>query len=183
MNFQRPGKPLPPVERVGSKEEREETTTKMTVLIIMDRNVDLKTMVAHTWDYQPLVHDILSMRLSKVVVDVSGLAESSFFGIFSLRIFCISSCSPKRTGRPRKKPTTLTPRTSSGASMLEFSFRRWQVGLPDFMKKKKKRRKRSWNSKFQRHRDTESVDIELNKYKEEHERATRMAGNPDGNPQ
>ena len=43
------------------------------MLIILDRNLDLKTMLAHSWDYQPLVHDILGMKLSKVVVDVSEL--------------------------------------------------------------------------------------------------------------
>jgi len=36
----------------------------------LDRNVDLKTMLAHAWDYQPLVHDVLGMKLNKVAVEV-----------------------------------------------------------------------------------------------------------------
>ncbi|KAI9000221.1 Sec1-like protein [Gaertneriomyces semiglobifer] len=38
------------------------------VLIILDRNLDLTTMLSHTWTYAPLVHDILDMKLDRVTV-------------------------------------------------------------------------------------------------------------------
>ena len=41
------------------------------VLIILDRNLDLIPMVAHTWSYQALVNDVLEIKLNRVTVDVS----------------------------------------------------------------------------------------------------------------
>jgi len=46
------------------------TTFQRPVLIILDRNSDLPTMLHHTWTYQALVHDLLSMNLNKVTVEV-----------------------------------------------------------------------------------------------------------------
>ncbi len=42
------------------------------MLIILDRNIDLPTMLHHTWTYQALVHDILGMNLNKVQVEVGN---------------------------------------------------------------------------------------------------------------
>ncbi|KAJ3020810.1 Vesicle trafficking between the ER and Golgi [Thoreauomyces humboldtii] len=36
------------------------------VLIILDRNLDLNTMLSHTWTYATLVHDIFDMKLNKL---------------------------------------------------------------------------------------------------------------------
>lgn len=38
------------------------------VLIILDRNIDLTTMLSHSWTYQSLVHDVLGMKLNRVTV-------------------------------------------------------------------------------------------------------------------
>ena len=40
------------------------------VLVILDRNVDLIPMLAHSWTYQALVHDVLDMKLNRVTVEV-----------------------------------------------------------------------------------------------------------------
>ncbi|KAJ3190723.1 Vesicle trafficking between the ER and Golgi [Irineochytrium annulatum] len=40
------------------------------VLILLDRNFDLATMLAHTWTYSTLVHDVLEMRLNRLIVEV-----------------------------------------------------------------------------------------------------------------
>ncbi|KAJ9049245.1 Vesicle trafficking between the ER and Golgi, variant 2 [Entomophthora muscae] len=38
------------------------------VLVLLDRNMDLIPMVAHSWTYQPLIHDLLELELNRVVV-------------------------------------------------------------------------------------------------------------------
>jgi hypothetical protein len=38
------------------------------VLVILDRNIDLSSMLAHSWTYQALVHDVLEMKLNRVTV-------------------------------------------------------------------------------------------------------------------
>lgn len=43
----------------------------VSVLVIMDRNVDLIPMLSHSWTYQALVHDVLDMKLNRVTVEVS----------------------------------------------------------------------------------------------------------------
>lgn len=40
-----------------------------TVLLILDRNVDLASMLSHGWTYQTLVSDCLEMKLNRVVVN------------------------------------------------------------------------------------------------------------------
>jgi hypothetical protein len=43
------------------------------VLVIADRNIDLATMLHHTWTYQALIHDILDMDLNRVrMTDSNG---------------------------------------------------------------------------------------------------------------
>ncbi|KAI9798838.1 MAG: hypothetical protein M1825_004961 [Sarcosagium campestre] len=39
------------------------------ILIILDRNVDLIPMLSHSWTYQSLVHDVLSMKLNRITVE------------------------------------------------------------------------------------------------------------------
>ncbi|KAG8749562.1 Vesicle trafficking between the ER and Golgi [Serendipita sp. 396] len=38
------------------------------VLVILDRNIDLVSMIAHGWTYQSLIHDCLEMKLGRVTV-------------------------------------------------------------------------------------------------------------------
>merc|ERR1740123_1292456 len=42
------------------------------LLCIVDRDVDLVTMLNHTWTYQAMAHDILGMRLNRLTVPVVG---------------------------------------------------------------------------------------------------------------
>lgn len=44
------------------------TSFSRPVLIILDRNVDLVPMVAHSWTYQALVSDVLDAKLNRVTV-------------------------------------------------------------------------------------------------------------------
>ncbi|CAK7217342.1 Vesicle trafficking between the ER and Golgi [Sporothrix bragantina] len=39
------------------------------VLVILDRNIDLTTMLLHSWSYQGLVHDLLGMKLNRVTIE------------------------------------------------------------------------------------------------------------------
>lgn len=45
------------------------TTSSRPVLIIVDRNVDLVPMLSHSWTYQSLIHDVLSMHLNRITVE------------------------------------------------------------------------------------------------------------------
>lgn len=38
------------------------------MLVILDRNIDLVPMLAHSWTYQALVNDVLEMKLNRVMV-------------------------------------------------------------------------------------------------------------------
>lgn len=49
----------------------------LAVLVILDRNVDLTSMLSHSWTYQALVHDVLDMKLNRVTVEVSALHRLS----------------------------------------------------------------------------------------------------------
>jgi len=53
------------------------TSFQRPVLILLDRNSDLTTMVHHTWSYQALVHDLLKMNLNKVHVEVHESDDSN----------------------------------------------------------------------------------------------------------
>ncbi|KAK3709089.1 Vesicle trafficking between the ER and Golgi [Vermiconidia calcicola] len=45
------------------------TASSRPVLIIVDRNVDLVPMLSHSWTYQSLIHDVLSMHLNRITVE------------------------------------------------------------------------------------------------------------------
>ncbi|KAK3679038.1 Vesicle trafficking between the ER and Golgi [Recurvomyces mirabilis] len=47
------------------------TTSSRPVLIIVDRNVDLVPMLSHSWTYQSLIHDVLTMHLNRITLDTS----------------------------------------------------------------------------------------------------------------
>lgn len=44
-------------------------TSSRPVLIIVDRNVDLVPMLSHSWTYQSLIHDVMSMHLNRITVE------------------------------------------------------------------------------------------------------------------
>ncbi|CAK7218642.1 Vesicle trafficking between the ER and Golgi [Sporothrix curviconia] len=45
------------------------TPVSRPVLVILDRNIDLTTMLSHSWTYQSLVHDVLGMKLNRVTIE------------------------------------------------------------------------------------------------------------------
>lgn len=45
------------------------TASSRPVLIIIDRNVDLVPMLSHSWTYESLIHDVLSMHLNRITVE------------------------------------------------------------------------------------------------------------------
>ena len=45
-------------------------------MLILDRNVDLVSMLAHGWTYQALVSDCLDIKLNRVTVQQQGAKKS-----------------------------------------------------------------------------------------------------------
>ncbi|BFZ16058.1 hypothetical protein BsWGS_19097 [Bradybaena similaris] len=67
------------------------------LLIILDRNLDLATMLHHTWTYQALSHDVLDLKLNRVEVE-EVIDEGPYVS------------SPTRKQRTRKKTYDLSSR-------------------------------------------------------------------------
>jgi hypothetical protein len=49
-------------------ERKKNSSRSLLVLLILDRNVDLVSMISHSWTYQALVSDCLSIKLNRVTV-------------------------------------------------------------------------------------------------------------------
>jgi len=47
------------------------------LLCILDRDLDLVTMLNHTWTYQAMAHDVLGMKLNKLTVPVDNDGDTS----------------------------------------------------------------------------------------------------------
>ena len=54
----------------GNRSSGPGTPLSRPVLIIVDRNVDLVPMLSHSWTYQSLISDVLSMHLNRITVEV-----------------------------------------------------------------------------------------------------------------
>ncbi|KAF8343909.1 Sec1-like protein [Cantharellus anzutake] len=66
------------------------------VLIIVDRDVDLASMLSHSWTYQALVHDVLDMRLNRVSVpsnDTGSAASKRTYDLDSSDFFWAKNAS------------------------------------------------------------------------------------------
>ncbi|KAK3113694.1 Vesicle trafficking between the ER and Golgi [Teratosphaeriaceae sp. CCFEE 6253] len=63
--------------------------TSRPVLIIVDRNVDLVPMLSHSWTYQSLIHDVLSMHLNRITMETP--AEESPNGKASVKSYDLMS--------------------------------------------------------------------------------------------
>jgi hypothetical protein len=57
------------------------TPTSRPVLILLDRNVDLNPMLSHSWTYQSLVHDVLSMKLNRITIETPVDEENPAKGV------------------------------------------------------------------------------------------------------
>jgi len=54
-----------------------DTTSQRPLLCITDRDMDLVTMLNHTWTYQAMAHDVLNMKLNRLTVAVDETEGSS----------------------------------------------------------------------------------------------------------
>ncbi|KAH7135590.1 SEC1 family transport protein-like protein SLY1 [Dendryphion nanum] len=54
----------------GNDQKSAAAVASRPVLIIVDRNLDLVPMLSHSWTYQSLITDILSMHLNKIKISV-----------------------------------------------------------------------------------------------------------------
>ncbi|KAJ3074874.1 Vesicle trafficking between the ER and Golgi [Podochytrium sp. JEL0797] len=45
------------------------SSSSRPVLILLDRNLDLASMLSHTWTYSTLVHDLLDLKLNRVIIE------------------------------------------------------------------------------------------------------------------
>ena len=59
-------------------ERKRDGTNERPILCLFDRNFDVPSIVKHAWTYEPLVHDVLAMRLNRV--DIKGDARASDIG-------------------------------------------------------------------------------------------------------
>ncbi|XP_014671139.1 PREDICTED: sec1 family domain-containing protein 1-like [Priapulus caudatus] len=50
------------------------------LLVILDRNLDLATMLHHTWTYQALGHDVLDLQLNRITVEEGAATPSGHAG-------------------------------------------------------------------------------------------------------
>ena len=53
-------------------------STNMIVLLILDRNMDFVSMLAHGWTYQALVSDCLDMKLNRVLIAAPDKPKKSY---------------------------------------------------------------------------------------------------------
>lgn len=70
-------------------------TAYTSVLVILDRNVDLIPMLSHSWTYQALVHDVLDMKLNRVTVEnpENGRLQKKSYDIDSKDFFWAKNAS------------------------------------------------------------------------------------------
>jgi sec1 family domain-containing protein 1 len=46
-------------------------------MVILDRNLDLIPMISHSWTYQSLVSDVLSIKLNRITVETTTDGKKS----------------------------------------------------------------------------------------------------------
>jgi len=90
------------------------------VLLILDRNVDLVSMIAHGWTYQSLIHDCLEMRLGRVTV---------VCGVELLIIFYFSYHFSPILRKRRRGPMISIPPTTSGRRTHRIRSLKWRRRL------------------------------------------------------
>lgn len=54
------------------------TPSSRPVLVILDRDVDLLPMLSHSWTYQSLVQDVLTMEKRRITVVDEGNSKKSY---------------------------------------------------------------------------------------------------------
>ncbi|KAI8048060.1 Sec1-like protein [Gilbertella persicaria] len=63
------------------------------VLILLDRSMDLTPMLAHSWTYEALVHDVLSMKLNRVTIEEGETGKKRSYDLDSKDFFWTKNAS------------------------------------------------------------------------------------------
>ncbi|CAL1541171.1 unnamed protein product [Lymnaea stagnalis] len=79
------------------------------LLVILDRNLDMATMLHHTWTYQALAHDVLDLKLNRV--EIEEVIDDE-----------MHVSSPTRKPRTKKKVYDLSPRDKLWTSQKGHPF-------------------------------------------------------------
>lgn len=58
------------IKSLGSRNPSN-TSTSRPVLVILDRNIDLVSMLAHSWTYEALVHDACDLSKNRITIETS----------------------------------------------------------------------------------------------------------------
>jgi hypothetical protein len=66
------------------------TSQSRPVLVLLDRNVDLTTMLSHSWTYQSLVHDVLKMSLNRITLELPKDENNASAGTFK-KVYDVNS--------------------------------------------------------------------------------------------
>lgn len=56
----------------------ENSSLQRPVLILLDRSMDLTPMLSHSWTYEALVHDVLTMKLNRITLDTEDGKKRSY---------------------------------------------------------------------------------------------------------
>ncbi|KAH9518701.1 Sec1 domain containing protein 1 [Bulinus truncatus] len=79
------------------------------LLVILDRNLDMATMLHHTWTYQALAHDVLDLKLNRI--EIEEIVDEG-----------LHASSPARKPRTKKKVYDLSPRDKLWVSQKGHPF-------------------------------------------------------------
>ncbi|PHZ10055.1 Sec1-like protein [Rhizopus microsporus ATCC 52813] len=58
--------------------ENNNNTLQRPVLILLDRSMDLTPMLSHSWTYEALVHDVLSLNLNRITLEAEDGKKRSY---------------------------------------------------------------------------------------------------------
>ena len=48
--------------------------TNRPIVVILERSFDLISMLSHSWTYSTMIHDVLDMKMNRVVISVSSIS-------------------------------------------------------------------------------------------------------------
>ncbi|KAI7897405.1 Sec1-like protein [Mucor mucedo] len=63
------------------------------VLILLDRSMDLTPMLSHSWTYEALIHDVLSMKLNRITIEANEGAKKRSYDIENKDFFWAKNAS------------------------------------------------------------------------------------------
>jgi hypothetical protein len=63
------------------------------VLILLDRSMDLTPMLSHSWTYEALIHDVLSMKLNRITIEGGGESKKKSYDLENKDFFWAKNAS------------------------------------------------------------------------------------------